>query len=170
MNTQAPPVDVANCPLTLATRVRPCSVPTSEPLPLPVSGVVSDLNTTLLSTAVTLPLSLPLPANEMRYCTGESFSVPVRLACPCALLPCWLLIWNVPVRFTEPSASHVTSSGPNPAGAVGAGGDVWLNAALADLNFVRLLLTEIGTALLRPSLLVSASATVRPKLATADRK
>ena len=87
VNTQAPPVDVVNWPDTVARSVRPSSVPTSEPLPLPVCGVVSERKMTLSSTAVTLLLSSPVPVNCRMYCTGSSFSVPVRFAWPCAELP-----------------------------------------------------------------------------------
>ena len=81
-----------------------------------------------------------------------------------------MLSAKVPVRLTEPCASHApASSGPRPADG-GAGGDVWLNAALADLNFVRFFFTEMATGnTLRPLLPVSASAMRSSKLATADR-
>src|SRR5919198_1165101 len=67
---------------------------------------------TLLSTAVTLLLSSPVPVKARTYCTGSPFSVPVKLASPCAVFPCWLLSANVPVRLTVPSASQGLDSRP----------------------------------------------------------
>ena len=41
VNTQVPTSGPVNWPLTFATSVRSMSVPTSEPFPVPVNGVVS---------------------------------------------------------------------------------------------------------------------------------
>src|SRR6266850_1343421 len=147
---------------------RACSVPVSEPLPLPVSARVSDLNVTLLTTALTLPLSSPVPVKSSTYCTGSSSSVPVSVAWPVAEPPCWLVIANVPVRLTEPVTSQESGGVDANQGNGPDGRSVWLKAALADLNLVRFFWTEMTAgALLRPLLPLSASGLLYS--ATADR-
>src|SRR6185295_12038871 len=155
-------------PATVAFSVPWSSEPLSVPLPVPVSGLLSDRKTTLSSKPVTSPKKSIVAVKAIRYWTGTPPRVPLRLACPTAVSPCWSLITNDPARLTEPVTSHGPAAGRD-TGPVG-GGEDCVNCALADLNFSPEL-TEIAVGnALRPLLVLSASGNRLSKLATADRK